>query len=208
MTILSTRSTALCLFVSFVAAQLSAIPDCALGCAEATATKIGCSPFDAVCICADSSFAPSVIQCAGTTSCSPEVQAQLSDILQGICATASGSASGSVSTSRTVSASVSPPGSSTPAPSGSVTIVPPPISPSSAPSGSVTIVPPPISLSSAPPSSTSSIAPPSNSSAAPSSSPSTGSASRKLAPGAGAGMGAQLAATMIIVGLGMGTLCL
>ncbi|KAJ7794252.1 hypothetical protein B0H14DRAFT_2622039 [Mycena olivaceomarginata] len=136
---------------------------------------------DRQCLCANTSFAPSVIQCAGQTSCSPELQTQISDIIQQMCALASGSASASgasTSGTGTVSVSVSSPGGSTVSPSGS---------------GSVTIVPPPISHSSStPPPSTSSgsasasvTAPTSTSSAAPSTSPSTSTAHRTQMGGAG-----------------------
>ncbi|KAJ7906903.1 hypothetical protein B0H13DRAFT_705545 [Mycena leptocephala] len=177
----SALATTLLLLVASASAQISALPDCALGCAEEAATQAQCALTDNACLCANTSFAPSVIQCAGQTSCSPELQTQISDIIQQMCALASGSASASgasTSGTGTVSVSVSPPGGSTVSPSGS---------------GSVTIVPPPISLSSsALPSSTSSgsasasvTASASTSSAAPSTSPSTGTAHRNQMRGAG-----------------------
>ncbi|KAJ7346159.1 hypothetical protein DFH08DRAFT_870655 [Mycena albidolilacea] len=146
------------LFACCTFAQVSMLPDCALGCARETATKAGCSVSDNACLCNNPGFASSVVGCARTTSCSPEEKTRVSDILAGMCDAAS---SGSASGIGTVSASVSPPGSS---------------NPSSSDSASVTTVPSPISFSTSSSPSSSATSPAGTSSSAPSTSPSRGAA--------------------------------
>ncbi|KAJ7209012.1 hypothetical protein B0H12DRAFT_425565 [Mycena haematopus] len=113
-------STLLVLFflVSSTASQATTLPQCAQGCANQAATTVKCSLWvDAACLC-KTSFASSVLQCAGTTSCSAADQTQVSTILEGMCAAASASSSASsvsasASLSLSLSVSISPPGSST-----------------------------------------------------------------------------------------------
>ncbi|KAJ7177193.1 hypothetical protein C8R46DRAFT_49255 [Mycena filopes] len=86
------------LLVSSVTAQVNKLPDCAKGCATSAATKAQCALSDTSCLC-KTTFASSVLQCAGTTSCSSQDQTEVSSILEAMCGpavTASGSsASGS-----------------------------------------------------------------------------------------------------------------
>ncbi|KAJ6596248.1 hypothetical protein DFH09DRAFT_1305146 [Mycena vulgaris] len=82
------------LLLSSAAAQATTLPQCALGCAKTAATTVGCDLSDTVCLC-KTSFASSVLQCAGATSCSPDDQSEVSTILAGMCTAASSSASAS-----------------------------------------------------------------------------------------------------------------
>ncbi|KAF7309541.1 hypothetical protein MIND_00325000 [Mycena indigotica] len=131
-------------------AQVSALPQCAVGCANQAATKVGCSTTDAVCLC-KTSFASTVLQCAGATSCNEADQTKVSDILEQLCSPVGGgpvsasrssppasSSSNSVSqiiTVTTTVTSISPPFTTTFTTKVSVTsngptVIPPPISPS------------------------------------------------------------------------------
>ncbi|KAJ7612942.1 hypothetical protein DFH06DRAFT_1344853 [Mycena polygramma] len=182
------------LFVSFVAAQAVTLPQCAQGCANEAATKGQCSLSDTACLC-KTSFASSVLQCAGIGSCSPADDAELSTILEGLSSTSVPVSASVSSGSSSASASVSPPSTSIPSSSltkttitSTVTTVSPPHTTtfiSSVPVSN-TVVPPPISISSLSPSSsiasnlTPTIPASSSSSVAPSS-PSTGAAQSRKA---------------------------
>ncbi|KAJ7904032.1 hypothetical protein B0H13DRAFT_2025421, partial [Mycena leptocephala] len=157
---LTTLAT-LFLLATSAAAQATTLPQCAQGCANQAATKVGCSLSDTACLC-KTSFTSTVLQCAGTTSCSPADQTQVSTILEGMCAIVSSSAptsSAPVSTSRSgsVSVSIAPPGSSPPSVSLTQTIITSTVISVSPPKTTTfttsvpisnTLVPPPISLSS------------------------------------------------------------
>ncbi|KAK7060025.1 hypothetical protein R3P38DRAFT_3341514 [Favolaschia claudopus] len=175
---------AILLFTSPVLAQISNLPDCALGCAQQAATQLGCDISDTDCICNTATFAPIVVDCSGTVSCSPDVQERISEILSDMCdAVASGSGSATVSASSGVQSI------STGSNSDSATIVPPPLSISSLSTG-----PGPVSSPSA------TIPPPSSSNPAPSSSPSTGAAAKGkvvIAGGTGGALFAMIAAWLI-----------
>ncbi|KAJ7114469.1 hypothetical protein C8R44DRAFT_984427 [Mycena epipterygia] len=184
------------LLVSSAAAQATMLPQCALGCARAAATKAKCDLSDTACLCKTSSFASSVIQCAATTSCSAAEKATVSAILGGLCgAVSSSSASGfglsSGSSTKSVSASASTPAET----SSTLTTI------TSNPSSSPT--PPPFSF---PSSDIPSSSAPSGSSAstttipsAPSTSPSTAAAR-----GNGDGNGAHVAGVAgAVIGLAM-----
>ncbi|KAJ7464194.1 hypothetical protein FB451DRAFT_1264836 [Mycena latifolia] len=186
--------------VGSAASQATTLPQCALGCARTAASKVGCDLSNTPCLCKASSFGGSVLQCAGTSSCSPAEQAEVSTILTGMCAVVSSSASASSvpasgSGSISVSASVTAPiGSSTPISLTTVTSVVTSVAPplTTTFTSAVTVVPPPHSIpssasaSSAPSSASASgsatgtttvIVPPfSVSSPAPSTSPSAGAA--------------------------------
>ncbi|KAJ6468241.1 hypothetical protein C8R45DRAFT_1018014 [Mycena sanguinolenta] len=192
---------ALLFLVSSAAGQATTLPQCAQGCANEAAATVKCSLSDTACLC-KTSFASSVLQCAGTTSCSADDQAQVSTILEGLCAAVSTSSSGSsssvsasasssLSLSRSLSLSVSGTSSAPSAPSSSLTIititstvtsVSPPRTTTIITSVpvSATLVPPPISpslpLSVSLPSSVPSATTPATSSSAPSTSPSTAAA--------------------------------
>ncbi|KAJ6533505.1 hypothetical protein B0H19DRAFT_1080918 [Mycena capillaripes] len=78
-----TVSSTVLLFASCALAQVSMLPDCSLGCATQAATKASCSLSDNACLCNSQGFVSSVVGCARTTSCSPEEQTRISDILPG-----------------------------------------------------------------------------------------------------------------------------
>ncbi|KAK7047056.1 hypothetical protein R3P38DRAFT_2878057 [Favolaschia claudopus] len=173
---------AILLFTSPVLAQISNLPDCALGCAQQAATQLGCDISDTDCICNTATFAPIVVDCSGTVSCSPDIQERIGEILSDMCDAV---ASGSVA----VSASSGVQSISTGSNSDSATIVPPPLSISSLSTG-----PGPVSSPSA------TIPPPSSSNPAPSSSPSTGAAAKGkvvIAGGTGGALFAMIAAWLI-----------
>ncbi|KAK7055709.1 hypothetical protein R3P38DRAFT_2848618 [Favolaschia claudopus] len=195
-----TLTSALCL-VSAAAGQATNLPQCAVGCAQKAATTVGCKLSDSPCLC-KTTFASSVMQCAGTTSCSPADHTTVSTMLEAMCLAVSGSSvipslSLSVSISGSLSVPVSPPSrSSLPVSvtettiTSTVTSVSPPRTTTittRVPISSNTVIPPPISpsLSSGSPSVPSaSVTAPSVSGSAPSTSPSpstTGGAAAVLA---------------------------
>ncbi|KAJ7065250.1 hypothetical protein C8F01DRAFT_736427 [Mycena amicta] len=165
-----------------VQAQVSALPQCAVGCANAASTKVGCATTDTACLC-KTSFPSTVLQCADTTSCDAADQTKVSDILEQMCdivsVSASGGSSGPVNPASSASLTETLPFSSSQIVTVTTTItsVSPPITTTFTTTAAITpsgptIVPPPIS----PSLSVSSTSSPSLSASAPSSSSSTGTA--------------------------------
>ncbi|KAJ7192180.1 hypothetical protein GGX14DRAFT_480356 [Mycena pura] len=66
------------------AGQATTLPQCASGCADHAASTVGCALTDTPCLC-KTSFPSSVLQCAGTTSCSAADQTRVSNILEAMC---------------------------------------------------------------------------------------------------------------------------
>ncbi|KAF7317844.1 hypothetical protein MKEN_00872300 [Mycena kentingensis (nom. inval.)] len=105
--------------VPTIRAQVSALPQCALGCANAAATKLSCATTDTPCLC-KTSFPSTVLQCSGSTSCSDADKTKVSEILEQLCDAVSVSASGSSSSPSTPTSSAPP--ASTPLSSSEITV--------------------------------------------------------------------------------------
>ncbi|KAJ7106414.1 hypothetical protein C8R43DRAFT_210267 [Mycena crocata] len=153
-------------------AQATTVPQCALGCARSTATKVGCDISASTCLCR-TSFVSTVVTCVQTTSCSAAEKTQTSAILDVMCGVASGSASASGQSSPSTSLSITR--SLSLSVSESTTVTPPPTSTGATSSSG--IIPPPGSPSGST-SSPSSTAPGSNS--APSASPTSAAARQRV----------------------------
>ncbi|KAJ6572431.1 hypothetical protein DFH09DRAFT_1152933 [Mycena vulgaris] len=84
MSTLKIYSVILLLLLS-AASQATTLPQCAIGCARAAATRVGCA------LCVHYIVLATVVQCAATTSCSQAEKTEVSAILAGMCAAASAS---------------------------------------------------------------------------------------------------------------------